>query len=328
MLGGVASELAPAYLLTGTDRPKIRTALQRLRGRFTPESVELLTAGDASGEDAVAACNALGLFGSGERLVLVEHVEAWKAADVTAVAAYLALPTPGTVLALVGEGLKADGPLGKAVKKAGTVLAFDTPKRKLHEWVADQFARRRAHADPAASRALVELVGDDPDALAGEIDKLVTWAAGETITEADVHALAAGRAETAAYAITDAWGRRDLAAALAAVESLFERSPHPRARELPRLAGMLASHVGRVRACQALAAEGVRPRDAAARLKVHPFVAEKAFGHARNFTVDELRSATVRLAELDHALKGGSRLAGDLELERALVEITAAPEHR
>ena len=55
---------------------------------------------------------------------------------------------------------------------------------------------------------------------------------------------------------------------------------------------------------------------------MHPFAAEKAFAQAANFGVDELRDATVRLAQLDHALKGGSRLAGDLELERALVEIT------
>jgi hypothetical protein len=35
-----------------------------------------------------------------------------------------------------------------------------------------------------------------------------------------------------------------------------------------------------------------------------------------------LRDVTVRLAELDHALKGGSRLSADLELERALIEVT------
>jgi DNA polymerase-3 subunit delta len=176
--------------------------------------------------------------------------------------------------------------------------------------------------DPAACRALVELVGDDPDELTSEVDKLATWAGGDEVTEADVHALSAGRAETSIFALTDAWGRRDVAAALAAVESLLERSAAPRARELPRLLGLLAGHVGKVRACQALAAEGVRPRDAAGRLKMHPFAAEKAFGQSANFGVDELRDATVRLARLDHALKGGSRLAGDLELERALVEIT------
>ena len=79
-----------------------------------------------------------------------------------------------------------------------------------------------------------------------------------------------------------------------------------------------------MRACQALAAEGVRPRDAAGRLKMHPFAAEKAFAHAASYSVEELRAATVRLAALDAALKGRSRLSGELELERALVDVTRA----
>jgi DNA polymerase III delta subunit len=53
---------------------------------------------------------------------------------------------------------------------------------------------------------------------------------------------------------------------------------------------------------------------------------EKLYGQARNFGVEELRDATVRLAELDAALKGGSRLAGDLELQRALLDITRPAE--
>lgn len=318
----MAADLKPAYLLTGTDRPKIRTALERLRRRFDPEAVELLAADEVSGEDAVAACNALGLFGAGHRLVLVERAEGWKASDAKAVAGYLAEPAPGTVLALVAEDLKRDAPLVKAVAKGGEVLAYETPKRKLHEWVAEQFARRKVNADAQACRALVELVGDDADELANEVDKLATWAGDQAVTEADVHMLSAGRAETSIFALTDAWGRRDVAAVLDATESLLERSPHPRARELPRLLGLLTSHVGKVRACQTLASDGVRPRDAAGRLKMHPFAAEKAFAQAANFSLDELRDATVRLAELDLAVKGGSRLAGDLELERALVEIT------
>jgi hypothetical protein len=59
---------------------------------------------------------------------------------------------------------------------------------------------------------------------------------------------------------------------------------------------------------------------------MHPFAAEKAFGHAENFTADELDDALVRLAALDEATKGGSRLAPDLELERALIDITRPRE--
>lgn len=316
-----AADLQPAYLIVGGDRPKISRALQRLKARMGEENVEVLSAREASGEDAVAACNALGLFAGGGRLVIVEEAERWKAADVKAVAAYLEAPAPDTVVALTGD-VKPASPLGKAVAKRGEVLVYDVQKRALPRWVAEQLARLDAKAEPDACAALVALVGEDLDELAAEIDKLATWAGGETITARDVEALAAGRAETSIFALTDAWGRRDVAAALAASEALLQRSDRPRRDELLRLAGLMANHVGRVRACQTLAAEGVPPRDAATQLKMHPFAAEKAFAQAQNFSVDELRDAVVRLAALDLALKGGSRLAGDLEFQRALVDIS------
>ncbi|HET8894415.1 MAG TPA: DNA polymerase III subunit delta [Gaiellaceae bacterium] len=321
----MATELKPVYLLTGTDRPKIARALRRLRDRIGADATEHLSAATSSGEDAIAACNAMGLFGGGDgRLVIVEEVERWKVADVKDVVAFLSAPAPSTVLALVAEEMKADGVLGKAVAKAGQILAYDVPKRRLPEWVAEQLDRMGAKADRDACRALVDLVGDDADELQTEIDKLVTWAAGDTITLRDVELLTAGRVETSIFSLTDAWGSRDVAAVLSATESLLERSHRPRSGELMRVIASLVNHVGRVRKCQRLAEQGVRPRDAAAQLKMHPYVAEKAFAQAANFSAEELGAAIVRLAELDAASKGGSRLPADLELERALIEITRA----
>ena len=267
----------------------------------------------------------MGLFGGGEgRLVIVDEVERWKVADVKDVVAYLGAPAPATVLALLAEELKSDSALGKAVAKAGQILAYDVPKRRLPEWVAEQLGRMGAKADPDACRALVDLVGDDADELQSEIDKLATWAAGDTITLRDVEQLTAGRAETSIFSLTDAWGRRDVGAVLSATESLLERTHRPRSGELMRIIASLVNHVGRVRRCQRLADQGVRPRDAAGQLKMHPYAAEKAFAQAANFSAEELAAAIVRLAELDAASKGGSRLPADLALERALVEITRA----
>jgi DNA polymerase-3 subunit delta len=317
----VAADLEPAYLIVGGDGPKIGRAVQRLRARIGDENVEVLSAREASGEDAVAACNSLGLFAGGGRLVIIEEAEKWKAADVKALAAYLDSPAPETVIAITGE-VKGDSALGKAVAKRGKVLVYDVPKKALPRWIAEQFGRLGAKAEPDACAALVALVGDDLDELTTEIDKLATWAGGETVAVPDVETLAAGRAETSIFSLTDAWGRRDLRGVLAASESLLERSDRPRRDELLRLAGLMASHVSKVRACQALAEEGLGPREAAGRLKMHPFAAEKAFAQGRNFSTEELRDAIVRLAEIDHALKGGSRLAGDLEFQRALVDIS------
>ncbi|HET7572716.1 MAG TPA: DNA polymerase III subunit delta [Gaiellaceae bacterium] len=317
--------LKAAYLIVGSDKPKIGRALQRLRDRIGEESVEHLFARETSGEAAVAACNAMGLFGGEGRLVIVDDVDAWKAADVQQVTAYLASPSPATVLALVAEEMKDDSALAKAVAKAGQVLRYEIPKKRLPEWVAEQFSRLGATAEADACRALVETVGDDLGSLSSEIDKLATWANREPVTVAAVERLAVGRAETPIFALTDAWGSRDVGATLAAAESLLERSHRPRSGELIRIVSSLVGHVGRVRRLARLAEEGVRPRDAAGRLKMHPFVAEKAARQATNYSPEELGQALVRLAELDAATKGGSRLPADLELERALVEITRRP---
>jgi DNA polymerase-3 subunit delta len=328
MLGSVASEqeLKPVYLLTGTDRPKIAVALQRLRKRIGEDATEQLHAGEASAEDAVAACNALGLFGGEARLVVVDGVESWKAADVKELEAYLAAPAPTTVLALVGDGVKRDSALSKAVAKKGQVLAYDVTKKQLPEWVAEQFARLGASADREACRALVETVGDDVATLASEIQKLATWAGGEQITRAAVEELAVGRAETPIFAVTDAWGRRDVAGTLRATESLLDRSHRPRSGELIRLVASLVGHIGKVRKASRLADEGFRSSEIASRLKMHPFVAEKATKQAANFSPEELANATVRLAALDAGAKGGSRLAPEVQLERTLVAITRRAE--
>ena len=71
----MASELKPVYLITGGDRPKIQRALRRLRDRIGEEATELLSAVEASGDDAVAAYNSLGLLGGDGRLVIVEEVD-------------------------------------------------------------------------------------------------------------------------------------------------------------------------------------------------------------------------------------------------------------
>jgi DNA polymerase-3 subunit delta len=329
------AELKAVYLISGGDRPKIHRALQRLRTRFDPNSVEHLSATDSTTEDVVAACNALGLFGGEERsrLVLVEDVDGrrdgdgrlsggWKVKELEAILAYLEEPAPSTVLALIGEEIKPDSALAKACRKPGDVLVFDVTKRELPKWVVTQFKEAGVAVDFETARRLVELVGDSPEQLAVEIDKIATWADGGPVGEADVEALAIRAAEASSFELTDAWGERDTGGALASAELLLERSDRTRRDELPRLAAILGSHVARVRQCKAWEEEGITAKEGAAKLKRHEFYVRKLFSQAANYSSDELGEATVRLARLDLALKGGSKLPGDLELDRMLVEVT------
>jgi DNA polymerase III subunit delta len=313
-----AEPLLPVYLLTGSDRPKVVRAVRRLRARFGQESIEHLVADTSTGGDAVAACNALGLFAEGEggRLVIVEAVERWRKADVDAVAEYLADPVPGAVLALVANEAPRSEGLAKAVGATGRVLAYEAPKpRDLPAWVRAQFESLGGEIEPDAARALVEIVGDDLVALTTEADKITIWAGGHAISRGDVEELATPAREATAWAITDAWGERNAGALLAAAEAELER------REPFLVATRLAAHVSLVRGVKVLAAGGLGAREIAKRVKLHEFRVRKALGHADRYSQDELDAAVIRLAALDAALKGASRLSGSHELTRALAEL-------
>jgi DNA polymerase III delta subunit len=332
------SELQSVYLITGNDRPKVELALARLRTRFEPGSIERLIAGSkdgATGADVVAACNA-GTLLLGDRLVLVTEVDGrrdergrlgggWKAADVDAVAEYLGAPAPGTVLCLVGEELKKDSPLAKACAKVGDVLVYGVDKRKLDGWVADRFRQRDVKAEADACKALIEIVGEDKLALALEIDKLATWADGEPIGADEVQRMVVRLADEPPWALTDAWGKREIAAALAVVESELDRSPRPRRDEAAALGARLGGHLAKLTRMKALLEAGVPSKEAASRLGMKPFPAEKLARQAERFSVEELRDATLRVARLDHALKGGSKLPPELELQLAVTDVAREP---
>jgi DNA polymerase-3 subunit delta len=244
---------------------------------------------------------------------------------VEAVGAYLVNPAPETVLALVGEDVKKTTALWKACAKAGQILEFAVAKNRLQSWVTEQFRQRGVQAEPEAAAALVQLVGDDPLALASEADKLATWAAGEPIGEREVLALAAPNGDEPLYLLTDALGTRDGASAIAISEVIFEKDDRPRRDVAARMAGAMTGHVARLATLKRLAGRGVGAKEAATELGMHPFRAQKLSVQAEGFSSEELHDAVVRLAELDGALKGQGRLAADLEVQRTLVDLTRRP---
>ena len=333
-----ATELKPAYLIVGNDRPKVEVALGRLRARFEEGSVERLVAAGkdgATGADVVAACNA-GTLLLGERLVLVTEIDGrrdergrlsggWKTADLEPVLEYLAAPAPGTVLCLVAEELKRDAPLARACQKVGDVLVWEVDRRRLWEWVAKSFLERGVKVERDACEALVETVGEDKLTLALEIDKLAIWAGGEPIGVEEVRRLAIPSAETPPWELTDAWGRHDIGAALGAMDSMLDGSARPARDGAASLGGLLGGHLGKLTRMKALLERGVPPKDAAATLGRKPFPGQKLARQAEGFSLEELREATMRLARLDHALKGGSKLAPELELQLAVADVAREP---
>ena len=142
--------LLPAYLILGTDRPKVRRAVARLRQRVIDEAgsdlnVVMLDAEQDKVEALIDAAASPGLT-FGTRLLLVLNGHKWNAKARQQIVAYLQDPMPDTCVALEAETLAASDALFKAVTKLGGVLRFDLPKKyEMAGWVKE---RAKAHRLP------------------------------------------------------------------------------------------------------------------------------------------------------------------------------------
>lgn len=229
--------LKPVYAIWGEDREKIDRALARLVSRVAAEGgmpAERLRAEETPAEEIVAACEALA-FG-GQRLVIVDGVDAWKAADAAPLVAYVASPNEMTCLAMVSGGAPTPKLLA-AVQAAGGELRFGPdPKASRKErvaWLVQHFRaeveRAGGSASPAVARAVVDRVlveGQGRGAaltameLSREAGKLAAYADGEAIGMEMVNALVPPQPDAKIYELADAIVVGDAAATYDVLQDL------------------------------------------------------------------------------------------------------------
>jgi DNA polymerase-3 subunit delta len=313
----VSEPLEPVYLICGSDRPKVLRAVARLRSAVAAAggSEELHDALDIDPRSVAGLCEQLGLFG-GDRLVLVSGVEIWTAEPVKLLEPYLAAPTPGTTLALVaGPGMKKDHRLLK-VLDGKRRLAFEVPDgRELPNHLRKEAQRIGARIDSEALRLLIEVAGSDAIALEGELDKLATYAAGELIDAEMVEALAFPSGGVSAFALIDVVAARQRRATFRVLERAFDAGEKPHS-----LLPMVARQIDLLRQARRELDAGGSAGTLARRTGIHEFRAKKAMAAAAAWSEREAALAVCRLADADHAMKGGRRIDPELALERALAD--------
>jgi DNA polymerase III delta subunit len=311
----VSEPLAHLYLIAGSDRPKVLRAVARLRARVEREGglEDVLEATDASGAEVAGMSAQLGLLAA-HRLVVVQGVEAWRADDVAALEAYAAAAPPATTVALVaGEGLRKDHRV-RALVPEKLQLLFEAPTgRGLFDHVRREAERLGASLEPDALRRLIQVVGEHPMTLERELDKLATFAAGETIDVDLVDALAVRGGGVSPFALTDAVSTRDRRTVFRALARAEDAGEKPHA-----LLPQVARHVELLRRARAHRDAGGDVRSFAKAERIHEFRARKLFEAADAWPARDAARAAVALARADHAMKGGQRIDPELALELAL----------
>src|SRR3954451_12464508 len=153
--------LKPAYLISGDDDAKIDAWRARVRRRAEEENgpggLEIFDATSDPPEAVATALTTLTFATGGDRYLLADNVEAWKAGELDPLERELAAIPEGTVLVLIARGKPPAQRLAKAVEKAGGELReYAAPKPwEMPKWAIERAAEEGLQIDPEGAKALV-----------------------------------------------------------------------------------------------------------------------------------------------------------------------------
>lgn len=238
-------------------------------------------------------------------------------------AAYLPdLPETTRLVFVEEEALKASHPILKLAQeqhKAGKahIKEYKQPKEsELFNWIQEQARDKGGDISWDACRKMVELAGDNPRQLEMEIDKLLLYAGGRQVNEADAQVLTSRTREADVFELVDCVGRRQADQALRQLHQLLDENEPPL-----RLLAMLARQIRILIQVSELRAEVMSQSQIARRLKLHPYVVKKGGAQALNFTMEQLEKAHALVVETDWKIKTGE-MEGVLALDMLVVSLT------
>lgn len=316
------AELHPLYLIAGTDGAKIDATRARLRTRAERDggaaALQVFEPGEGRGapdhEALLAAIPAMSLTES-RRFLLADGVERWRDRQLDAVTAALAELPPDLSVVLIARA-KAPAKLTRAVKAAnGEIHEFEAPKaRDMPRALVADAKRLGFRLEPTAARMLVERMGANPQRLHNELERLSLWAGeGGEVGAADLDAMIADTSEAAVWALSDALLERDAPAALRIGERLIAQGEN-----VTGLIYGLASRLRKACTAAAMLEEGVPPAQVESKLGMHPYAAKQLVRRLQDAELDDLRAATIALADLEVWCRGGADYGDELAFTLAL----------
>lgn len=230
------------------------------------------------------------------------------------------LPDYCTVAFVQDAGYEPDGrkKLIKAIKKHGRDVEFtEQPQSNIVKWVRKRFAAHGKIIEPSIADYLVSYSGHLMQQLIPEIEKVAAYATGETITMADIDAVASKSAETAVYELSDKLAARNYDGAALVMGELLERKD----TEPIMLLAMIGNQMRNIYAAKIAEAER---RDKAYITEVtgvrFDFLVKKLQENAKKFSTARLERAVELCAETDYLMKSSTAEDEDL-LKELLIKL-------
>lgn len=216
------------YFFTGENAFALRQERQLWKARFAEkhgeENMLQLAAADITYRMLLDEIGTMPFIGE-KRLVLIDGVPKLEKEEMESLPARM---HPSSLLLICDP--KPDKRLSavKILLKIAQVKEFSPlAGSEVTAWMHTYVQKKGAVCQPRAAAVLQEIVGDDQDTLSQELEKCMTFAPGQPITEEAVRRLAVPSGERAVWQLTDDLARGRTNAALQYVEQLLSRGEDP-----------------------------------------------------------------------------------------------------
>ena len=210
---------------------------------------------------------------------------------------------PTTDLAFVDGPLRPNHPLLRDLGAVAEVREFlPLNANELRGWVQNRVMACGSSMTTQAVHLLVDLVGSDLWALAGEVEKLTLYAAGKAVTAEDVEELVVSAREVSVFAMVDAVLEGNRAVAMRSLTRLLEGEA-----TVTYLFAMLARQVRLTVLAKDLLAKQVPQGELGTRLGItSAYPLRKTLEMARRFSPSALQRLHRGLLDTDVSIKTGA----------------------
>jgi len=334
-------KLRPVYLLVGDERHLESKVVQALKAAATKGGIaglneDQIQAQESDVETALSAARTLPMMAK-RRFVLVRGLEHWEGREgseakeskaqppLDRLLEYCQAPSPSTTLVLVGGSLDKRRKLVTVARKDGWLVSCEALARADLPGFIERAARERGNPlEPGVADLIAELAGPELGPVTDALERCCLYAGvGNAVTE-DVVAECVVRLRTkTVWELVGAVGKRDSGAALAALSEVYD----PQDRGL-RLLGVLAWSTRQMLRFESALSEGLSPNDAAVRAGAPPFKARELAEQVKRIARVDLERWLETLAELDYALKGGSKRPAKSVLEHGILKLCRGSDTR
>lgn len=188
----------------------------------------------------------------------------------------------------------------KYLSQQAQMEAFPVPQgAELLSWLSKRLQRSQRRITPAAAQMMAYYCGGDVDRLALEVDKLSLIESSE-IQESDVARLVSPSPEAKVFQMLDLMGKGTLHDVLSELQRLLISG-----EEIMMVFAMIVRQFRLLIQMRSLLDQSASPQGIQKRLKLAPFQVGMLIKQARFFTLEQLREAYSRLAQMDYQIKTG-----------------------